>query len=467
VRPTPTLVAALVAMPAWVSLAPALAQAEEPEAPGAVDARPAVVLPTRVLDEREEPPDPADRTALLLRHRLDGLLTEAAQDLGLSLDLTHRGVGSAPPSELELAALATRVDAMVIAPTLVLGSGAPTLRLVIAMPSEKNLLLRVERVSPAELEVRAAVMLRDLLRGAEPGGARPSPPSERPRAQDLATPARSAGRPALAVGATLFGGFFGYSVLRSSGSDDPRLLYPLLAVGAGIGLGGSLIIADEWDVGAGDAGFIVSGALWPSVAGHLLYEGRFAKYADRTDERWTFGLVGGTMGITLVGLGLVNGGMSESGAVLSHSGGGLGLVFGGLTELFVRGEVDATPSSGMGYGAAAGWLAASAAATQLHLSAGQILAADLGAVLGGLSGAALASPLLFEAPTEAEQRGWVAITAGTTVLGAGVAWAFARNTDVASGPRRLNLTPHAGVLGASQSPAGPVPIYGLGLGGTL
>lgn len=460
----PTLVAALVAS---VALCPARAWAEEPAEPLAVEARPAVVLPTRVLDEREAPAEPTDRTALVLRHRLDGLLSEAAQDLGLSLDLTHRGVGAAPPGELELAALAARVGAMVIAPTLVLGSGQPTLRLVVALPSDKNLLLRVEQVSPAELEVRAAVMLRDLLRGAEPGGARPPPPSERPRAAALATPARSAGRPALAVGATLFGGFFGYSVLRSSGSDDPRLLYPLLAVGAGIGLGGSFIIADEWDVGAGDAGFIVSGALWPSLAGHLLYEGRFAQYAANTDERWTFGLVGGTMGLGLVGLGLVNGGMSESGAVLSHSGGGLGLVLGGLGELFVRGEVDATPFSGMGYGAAAGWLAASAAATQLHLSAGQILTADLGAVLGGLGGAALASPLLFEAPTEAEQRGWVAIAAGTTVLGAGVAWAFAKDTEVALGPRRLHLSPHAGVLGASQSPAGPAPIYGLALGGTL
>ena len=42
----------------------------------------------------------------------------------------------------------------------------------------------------------------------------------------------------LAVNATLYGGVVGYSIQRSSGSEDPRLLYPLLAVGAGIA-GGS------------------------------------------------------------------------------------------------------------------------------------------------------------------------------------------------------------------------------------
>ena len=138
---------------------------------------------------------------------------------------------------------------------------------------------------------------------------------------------------------------------RASGSDDPRLLYTLLAVGAGIGLGGAIIVAEEWDVGVGDAWSLVSGAWWPTLASHLLYEGRFGDLPGDTAlgaERWSFGLIGGTTGLALATLGLTLGGMSEGGALLAHSGGGLGLVLGGLTELAVRGDIYRVPFAGMG-----------------------------------------------------------------------------------------------------------------------
>jgi hypothetical protein len=246
----------------------------------------------------------------------------------------------------------------------------------------------------------------------------------------LATPARSAGRATLAVNATLYGGLVGYSIQRSSSSDDPRLLYPLLAVGAGIGLGGSIIIAEEWDVGLGDAWFLASGAWWPTLAGHLIYEGRFAPTAGEADEeRWTFGLVGGATGITMATLGLTLRGMSDGGAMMAHSGGGLGLVLGGLTEVFATGDIETTPFAGMGYGAAFGWLAAASVATQTRPQPSRVLAIDLGALLGGLGGAALGSPLVFDAPTQDEQRAWIGVTAGGLLLGAGAAWFFTRPPD--------------------------------------
>ena len=61
----------------------------------------------------------------------------------------------------------------------------------------------------------------------------------------MTAPKPSAGRTSLAVNATFFGGLVGYSIQRASGSEDPRLLYPLLAVGAGGGLVSSILVAEE------------------------------------------------------------------------------------------------------------------------------------------------------------------------------------------------------------------------------
>src|SRR5262249_17259721 len=162
------------------------------------------------------------------------------------------------------------------------------------------------------------------------------------------------------------GGFAGYSIQRASGSSDPRVLYPLLAVGAGVGLGGSLLAAGEGGVGYGEAFYIAAGEIWPTLAGELIYVGRFSPRTP-ADPRF-FGLVGGVSGLTLATLGLTLHGMSEGGALLAHSGGGFGMVLGGLTEIMVRGDVHTTPAAGLGYGAALGWLAASAAAIHAQVS---------------------------------------------------------------------------------------------------
>jgi hypothetical protein len=281
------------------------------------------------------------------------------------------------------------------------------------------------------------------------------------------------------VNSTLYGGLVGFSIQKSSGSDDPRLLYPLLAVGAGIGLGGSIILAEEWDLSVGDAWFLSAGAWWPTLAGHLIYEGRFAERAGEEDqERWAFGLVGGTTGLTLATLGLTLGRMSDGGAVMAHSGGGLGLVLGGLAEIAATGDIEATPFAGMGYGAALGWLATAAAATQARVSPSRVLAVDLGALLGGLGGAALASPLLFDAPTPGDQRAWVGATAGGLLVGAGAAWFITRRNPEAERGAAVRATPTAsprwrpglpriGLVGESVAGRRRAPALGLVWSGAM
>src|SRR5262249_9556409 len=158
---------------------------------------------------------------------------------------------------------------------------------------------------------------------------------------------------------------------------------------------------------------LAAGAWWPTIGAHLIYEGRFAPYADNTDERWTFGLIGGTAGLTIAALGLAYRGMGDGGAVVANSGGAFGLGFGGLTELAIRttkkdkggGDIyspptlekavnppsSAVPFAGMGYGAVFGWLAGSALAVPFMFRPSRVLTMDLGGALGGLAGAALAS----------------------------------------------------------------------------
>lgn len=425
----------------------------------------ATVLPSLIEDGTRRRAGAGETEMAALLDKLDELLLETSRDLGLAPDGT-------PPdpraiTEGEMLDLSRRTGRAVIAATVRSGDGGEIeLRISLASPSRRSVLTRAERFGKDDLAVRAVVMLRDVVTDAGIADRpRPLSPTSTPAAPpQMAVAARSEGRTVLAVNATVFGGMMGFSVERASGSDDPRLLYPLLAVGAGVGLGASLLIAGEWDVGTGDAWFLSSGALWPTVAAHLLYEGRFGDasgHAGPEGERWAFGLVGGTAGITLSTLSLAVGDMGSGGAVLAQSGGALGLALGGLTEWFVRGDARRVPFAGMGYGAALGWLAAAGAATtRVQIVPVRVLSVDLGAVLGGLAGAALASPLVFDGPTSTQTRGWVGAIGGGALVGAGVAlWIThgarpakgdpAPSMKLAAGTTVLPDLPEVGILGES------------------
>lgn len=501
-RALPLATAALLALAAPARAAPQAGAPLPPAAdapaqprPRAADApalpaprRPAVLLPTVLVEAGvRRAPGAGDRGLAQLAGSLDALLADAAQDLGLAIDLTGRAAAEPTLEERDLVGRARAVGRLLIAPSVAEREGGVEIRIALAEPGARTLRLRIEQASREDAQVRAAVMLRELVADLAGGPAAARPDLGAPHGAAWpgvggvggapAAPVRSVGRGVLAVNATLYGGLVGYSVQRSSGSEDPRLLYPLLAVGAGIGLGGSLIVAEEWDVGVRDAWFLTAGAFWPTIAGHLIYEGRFAARARGDDgERWAFGLVGGATGITLATLGLALRPMHEGGAVLAHSGGGIGLVLGGLGEIAVTGDINLTPFAGMGYGAALGWLAAAAVATQARVSSSRVLALDLGAVLGGLGGAALGSPLLFDAPTPDEQRAWVGATVGGVLVGAGAAWFFTRNdppTERAGVKGYENpfgwrsVVPRIGVVGESVVGRRRAPALGLSWSGTL
>lgn len=394
---------------------------------------------------------------------IDLVLSEAVQDLGLTLDLAARLDLAAAPTEEELVARAEA--AWVIAPEVAPERGELVVRIVAVAPGSKVVLSRQERVDPSSLEVEAMRLLRDVVdagRGEVSAGteARPTPAPATPVER-----ARSAGRPVLALNMTVLGGYAGLSVQQASGSDDARLVYPLTALGAGLGLGASMVVADEWNVTVGDAWFVASGIHWPGAAGLLLAHG----YAvEPSEERYLYGLLGASGGMALAtaatGFGHVEGG----GAALAHSGGLFGTFLGGLVQAAVAGTTTEPLHLGLGYGAIGGVLVAGAVGTRFEGSASRVLFVDLLAGLGALGGAALGSPLMvgdYQSPTET--RAWLASIGAGTLAGATIG-AFATRPDRPRWRPRdaagAAVLPYGGVVAPATLPQAP-PFVGAGLTG--
>ena len=432
-----------------------------------------VLLPTALVTQRPsdtEPTlrvvEPEDGRALVAwTKQIDFTLGEAVQDLGLTLDVSGRttvSVGDLTEDNL----IARASESWVVSPRLEIDAGKVRLRIIAVAPGSKVLLVRSQEVEAREAELRAMVMMRDVInvgRGSAGSAEEPDVPARDESA--MVYSARSAGRAILALNAAALGGYFGYTIQRASDSSDARLTYPLIALGTGIGLGASMIVADEWDVGLGDAWYLSAGAIWPGVAGFLIADG-YDETPD--DDRFVLSVVGASAGIALATTALTFRGMGEGGALLAHSGGAFGLFLGGLTELAYEGSTSSTPSRGMGYGAAAGVLAAGVLATQYELPPSRVLLIDLGASVGALTGAAAASPLLIvdDEPSKGRDRAWLGTIALGTLLGGAAGWYFTR-TSTKTSDSAPAARPSVGVVGMSSTPDGRhAPVFGAGVSGT-
>src|SRR5439155_16159655 len=143
---------------------------------------------------------------------------------------------------------------------------------------------------------------------------------------------------------------------------------------------------------------------WSAGAGVLIANGR---HVDPLTDRYAWGVGAGIAGLGLATFALTRSKMDEGDAVLTHSGGAIGLFLGSLADLAYRGTLDATPYSGAGYGSAFGVVTAGTLATFVQVSPSRALLVDAGAGLGALAGAAAASPLLFENVTEVKTRAFL------------------------------------------------------------
>jgi hypothetical protein len=423
-------------------------------------------------------PSPTDKGIFDRAQELDATLRDAVQDLGFALDVTDSGPAPGHTRDEDLlerarATGATALDtgAWVVSPRVEsAGGGDYVVRIIAVPPDGRELRVRVETVQGDSVYVRGLVMLRELLSPQTAAAA--AVEQEREAAahgssEGILTPLRSEGRAVLAVNGALFGAFTAFGLQPSVQPNDPRVLYPLLALGTGIGIGASLLVAEEWNVTTGDAWFLAAGGWWGAASAALLAAGQ---NVQPDHDRYTWGLGGGLIGIGLATVALTRTTMDEGDATLAHSGAALGLLLGGAAQYLVRGQTNITPRTGAGYGSAAGLIAAGVLATRVTVSPSRVLLVDVGAGGGALLGAAAASPLLFEnlqRTTESNTRGALSATIAGSLAGAATAWWLTR--DTVPEPRRSWIpgSPSAGIIGSSPARGGSTPVYGVAWGGAL
>ncbi len=412
-----------------------------------------LVQRTRVLDAAA--PNVADAEAAALGKRIDAIVHEAVQDLGMNLDISARVARNALSTDEQLIAAAS--DTWVVASRLERQQGQLLLKLTAVPPGSRVLYVRSQPVDPEALEMRVVLMMRDLMQAAR--AERGTSPERTRAAIAPVLPARSPGKAVLALSGALLGGFVGYSLQQASGSEDDRLVYPLAALGAGIGLGGSMLVAEEWDIGSGDAWFLAAGMSWPVLSGMLIARG----YDAEPQQRYAFGLVGALAGVTAASTALSFNHVTDGGAALTHSGAAFGTLIGALADLSIDGRTDRRPDRGMGFGSGGGVLLAGALATQTDLPASRVLMIDLAASLGALTGAAAASPLLLvdNAPGTGTNRNriWLASVAAGTLAGGVVGFLATRSERSQAAP---SVRPSVGVIAAT--PGGPA--FGAGIQGS-
>jgi hypothetical protein len=408
-----------------------------------------LILPTAVTRAKQCEPEAksaarVEPQILLLARQVDTLLSDSVQDLDLSLEIapSTRPADEERKATMPDEALIKLADSRwVVAPSLLVDGNKLQLRLVAVAPGSRVLAMRTQEIEPANIDVRAVVMLGELVRSQSKDSLATAPhePNQGLPGQS-ATRARSEGRGVLAISSAVLGGFTGYWLQRASGSDDARVTYPLTALGAGIGLGASMLVADEWDITLDDSWILAAGIGWPSASGFLLAKGYDAQPAS---DRYIYALAGAGAGLTLASASISLHRSTPGGAIMVHSGGVFGTFLGALTEWTWYGKTDYAPNKGMGMGAGLGVLAAGVVATQLDASSTRVLFIDLAASLGALSGAALASPLLFvengDLPLN-RNRAWLAAVGTGTLVGGGIGWLTTRHMSPSAQNRSATVS---------------------------
>ncbi len=386
---------------------------------------------------------------------VDVALRDAAQDLGLALDLglPLNGDGARDADLIKAAA----GGHWVISPRLEqVSTDSFNLRVVAVPPGSSTLLVRFEKVDGKHVAARAVVMLRDFVQMKLGAPGPVHSPDETTARADEDEGRRSRGRPVLAASSTLFGLYTAFAIHRVAGGEDPRLLYPLLALGSGIGLGSALLAADEWNVTSGSAWTIAAGSWWGVVAGLNLSAGREVRPVN---DRFAWGLVGGLVGTTAAVTATALTRYDDGDATLVHSGAAIGTFVGGVTHLVVAGRLKESPSTGAGIGAAAGLVGGGVLAAFTSTTAQRVMLVDLGAGLGALAGASAASPLVFRDETPAKARLFLSSVLAGTAIGGTIAWLATRQSKPEKSAMRLS--PTIGAAGTAELPAYTAGLFGV------
>lgn len=243
----------------------------------------------------------------------------------------------------------------------------------------------------------------------------------------------SQGKATLATHGAALGGYFGFALESAGGDVDTRLVYPLVALGAGVGLATALIVAEEWPVDRASAWYISGGGTWLTLAGVMVAS---ELSLEHPTDRYPYGLIGTAVGLGVSTLVVSQRDVSEAEAVFSHSGAIFGALMGGFAQELIDPVTGRFPKLGVGIGTTGGWLLASLGTARVlpGITATRVLFADLGGFLGTLVGAAAASPAVVNQgePRRAERRAFVGASLGGLVLGSVVGYWLGGSVDEVS-----------------------------------
>lgn len=267
-----------------------------------------------------------------------------------------------------------------------------------------------------------------LLTKQSTSAAKPAPTRQ---ASSASSPAEvSQGRATLATTGALLGGYFGFALENAGGDVDTRLVYPLVALGAGVGLASALIVAEEWPLNRPSAWYISGAGSWLTVSGVLIASEQNLTHAT---DRYPYGLIGTATGLGIASYVVSQRDISEEEAVFSHSGAIFGTIAGGFIQELIRPDSGASPKLGIGIGAGVGWLGASLGTARLMpgLTSSRVLFADLGGFLGALVGAAAASPAVVTQgpPRPDDRRAFVGASLAGLVVGSVAGYWLGGNVD--------------------------------------
>jgi hypothetical protein len=442
--------------------------------------RPALVVSAALLLSRAALADDKQPDAVLLKtigegeqaQELDATLRDALQDLGMHVPIGEPQAATATRDIDLVERAASGADGTwVVSPRIEPGDGGAYLvRILAVAPKSKEIRTRVELVKAPDVAARGLVMLRDLVRTNAPA----PPPAPCPPATVQPAPVqRSAGRAVLAINGTLFGGFVAYGLHRVTRTDDSfgdaRVAIPLATLGAGVGLGASLLVAEEWDITPAMAWYVAAGTWWGVAAG-LFFASGFdigRSPGSSINDRFYVAISGGGIGLSLATFALTRKRVDEGGMLLTHSSAAMGLLVGGLVEVMANGPNDPfarPPSTGWGFGTAFGLVGGGTLALLVRVPPTRVLLVDLGSVLGGLAGAAAGSPLIVDNKEPDKTRGWAIATLAGAVAGTGAAIWFTRSIKPPAIAWRFG-TPYVGMIGTPLREGDP-PAMGVGVHGT-
>lgn len=126
----------------------------------------AILLPTAMPDKAELALHPENAEQLTkLAHQVDSILSEAVQDLGLTLTVSDRSRDTLPTDDMLVERAA---ESWIVSPRVSLEGSGVRLRIVAVAPGQNVLRERTLRFDPQELEVRANVMMRDVVHSVGP-----------------------------------------------------------------------------------------------------------------------------------------------------------------------------------------------------------------------------------------------------------------------------------------------------------